>query len=374
MKIELYQGNEAVAYGALRAGVSFYGGYPITPSSEIAEVMARELPKRDGVFIQMEDEIASLAACIGARLAGRKSMTATSGPGFSLMQEHLGYAAMAEVPVVIIDAMRGGPSTGLPTRTSQGDIMQARWGTHGDHPVVVLMPSTVEEAFYFTVDAVNISERLRLPAVVLSDEILSHMREKVIIDREVEIWEKEPDIKPGERYFPFDDSNIYDAGLLPFGKGQRYHVTGLVHGKDGFPSNDPEVAKRNLERFKKKIEDNMELLTDVEYYKTDDAEILFVAGGTAARATKEIVDVLRDRGIKIGLFRPKIVWPFPGHELKKFDGKVSHVIVPELNQGQLIYEVERHFKTSLVFGLNRYDGELFTFDELLDGTLNIIKS
>ncbi len=374
MKIELYQGNEAVAYGALRAGVSFYGGYPITPSSEIAEVMARELPKRDGVFIQMEDEIASLAACIGARLAGRKSLTATSGPGFSLMQEHIGYAAMAEVPVVIVNAMRGGPSTGLPTRTSQGDIMQARWGTHGDHPVVALMPSTVEEAFYFTIDAVNISERLRLPAVVLSDEILSHMREKVVVDKEVEIWEKEPEIEPGQKYLPFDDSNIYGAGIVPFGRGHRYHVTGLVHGKDGFPSNNPEIAKKNMERFKKKIEDNIDLLTDIEFYQTEDAEILFVAGGTAARATKEVVDVLRARGIRIGLFRPKIVWPFPGHELKKFDGKVSHVIVPELNQGQLICEVERHFKTSRVSGLNRYDGELFTFNELLENTLNIIKS
>ena len=374
MKIELYQGNEAVAYGALRAGVSFYGGYPITPSSEIAEIMARELPKRDGVFIQMEDEISSLAACIGARIAGRKSMTATSGPGFSLMQEHVGYAAMAEVPVVIVDAMRGGPSTGLPTRTSQGDIMQARWGTHGDHAVVALMPSTVEEAFYLTIDAVNISERLRLPAVVLTDEILSHMREKVVVDREVEIWEREPEIKKGERYFPFDDDNVYGTGIIPFGKGQRYHITGLVHRKDGFPSNDPEVAKKNLDRFKKKIEDNIDLLTDVEFYNTDDAEILYVGVGTAARAVKEVVDVLRKRGIKIGLFRPKIVWPFPGHELKKFDGKVSHVIVPELNQGQLVQEVERHFKTSMVSRLNRYDGELFTFDELLNGTLNIIKS
>ncbi len=374
MKIELYQGNEAVAYGALRAGVSFYGGYPITPSSEIAEIMARELPKRDGVFIQMEDEISSLAACIGARIAGRKSMTATSGPGFSLMQEHVGYAAMAEVPVVIVDAMRGGPSTGLPTRTSQGDIMQARWGTHGDHAVVALMPSTVEEAFYLTIDAVNISERLRLPAVVLTDEILSHMREKVVVDREVEIWEREPEIKKGERYFPFDDDNVYGTGIIPFGKGQRYHITGLVHRKDGFPSNDPEVAKKNLDRFKKKIEDNIDLLTDIEFYNTDDAEVLYVGVGTAARAVKEVVDVLRKRGIKIGLFRPKIVWPFPGHELKKFDGKVSHVIVPELNQGQLVQEVERHFKTSMVSRLNRYDGELFTFDELLNGTLNIIKS
>jgi len=374
MKIELYQGNEAVAYGALRAGVSFYGGYPITPSSEIAEIMARELPKRDGVFIQMEDEISSLAACIGARIAGRKSMTATSGPGFSLMQEHVGYAAMAEVPVVIVDAMRGGPSTGLPTRTSQGDIMQARWGTHGDHAVVALMPSTVEEAFYLTIDAVNISERLRLPAVVLTDEILSHMREKVVVDREVEIWEREPEIKKGERYFPFDDDNVYGTGIIPFGKGQRYHITGLVHRKDGFPSNDPEVAKKNLDRFKKKIEDNIDLLTDIEFYNTDDAEVLYVGVGTAARAVKEVVNVLRKRGIKIGLFRPKIVWPFPGHELKKFDGKVSHVIVPELNQGQLVQEVERHFKTSMVSRLNRYDGELFTFDELLNGTLNIIKS
>lgn len=374
MKIELYQGNEAVAYGALRAGVSFYGGYPITPSSEIAEVMARELPKRDGVFIQMEDEIASLAACIGARLAGRKSMTATSGPGFSLMQEHLGYAAMAEVPVVIIDAMRGGPSTGMPTRTSQGDIMQARWGTHGDHPIVALMPSTVEEAFYFTIYAVNISERLRIPVVVLSDEILSHMREKVVVDREVEIWEREPKIKLGENYLPFDDKNNYEVGIVPFGRGHRYHITGLVHGKDGFPNNNPEVAKANLDRFLKKIEDNRELLTDVEYYKTEDAEILFVAVGTSGRATKEIVDILRSKGIKIGLFRPKIVWPFPGHELRKFDDKVSHVIVPELNQGQLIFEVERYFKVSKVYGLNRYDGELFTYNELLEGTLDIIRS
>ncbi len=372
MKIELYQGNEAIAYGGLRAGIRFYGGYPITPSSEIAEIMSRELPRLSGAFIQMEDEIGSLAACIGARLAGRKSMTATSGPGFSLMQEHLGYAAMTEVPVVIVDAMRGGPSTGLPTRTSQGDLLQARWGTHGDHAVVAVVPSSIEEAYYMTIDAVNISEKFRLPVVILADEILSHMREKVIVDRDIEIWDAKPELDSDNTYFPFDEQSVYGQGLVPFGEGHRYHLTGLVHGKDGFPTNNADMASKNLDRFVKKIEDNRRELTDVEYFETDDADVLFVAVGTAGRAVKEAVILLRKRGIKAGLFRPKILWPFPYEELRQFDDRVSSVIVAEMNQGQLIAEVERYMKKSPVSGINRYDGELFTVSELLTAAQKII--
>ena len=362
-KVELLQGNEACALAGIKGGIRFYGGYPITPSSEIAEVMSRELPKVGGVFIQMEDEIGGLAASIGARIAGKKAMTATSGPGYSLMQEHIGYAAMVEVPVLIVNAMRGGPSTGLPTKTSQGDLMQARWGTHGDHPAVALTPSSIQEVYDFTIKAINLAEYLRMPVSLLMDEVLSHLREKVRIPEKVELYEPKPVDLPPEAFFPFDNWNIYNAYIPPFGTGYRYHLTGLAHRKDGFPTNDPELIRINMDRFKKKIEDNLELLTDYEEYLVDDAEILIVAVGSVARAAKEAVEDLRDKGLKVGVFRPKILWPFP-RVLGSYEGKVGTVFVAEMNQGQLIYEVERYFKSAPVFPINRYDGELMSPDEI----------
>ncbi len=371
-KVELLQGNEACALSAIQAGVRFYGGYPITPSSEIAEVMSRELPKVGGIFIQMEDEIGGLAAAIGARIGGLKAMTATSGPGYSLMQEHIGYAVMAEVPVLIVNAMRGGPSTGLPTKTSQGDLMQARWGTHGDHCAVALTPCSIQEVYDFTIKAVNLSEYLRMPVTLLIDEVLAHLREKVHIPEEVEIYEPKPMEVSPESFLPFDNWTLYDAYIPPFGKGYRYHLTGLCHRKDGFPTNDPVLIRENMERFIRKIEDNIKLLTDYEEFMTEDAEVLIVAVGSVARAAKESVQDLRDEGIKVGLFRPKILWPFP-RDLAKFDGRVEAVFVAEMNQGQLIIEVERYFKKTPVYGINRYDGELMPPFEITEGIRESLK-
>ena len=368
MSVELLQGNEACALAAIRAGVRFYGGYPITPSSEIAEVMSRELPKVGGVFIQMEDEIGSLAACIGARLAGKKSMTATSGPGFSLMQEHLGYAAMAEVPVVIVNAMRGGPSTGLPTKTSQGDFMQARWGTHGDHPVIAIVPESVHEVYHLTIKAVNLSEMFRVPVVLLMDETLSHLREKVEIPEEIEVYEAKPIDLPPDKFLPFAEGTEKFVSLPPYGTGYRYHITGLAHGPDGFPTNDPEVIVKNMDRFLKKFEGAEDKVTDFETVNTDgELDILLVAAGSVARPCKEALNWAREQGIKVGLFRPRIIWPFPEKHLKEFDGKVKHVIVVEQNQGQLIHEVEKLFKKTPVHSVVRYDGELVTPFEVEEG-------
>ncbi len=367
MSVELLQGNEACALAGIRAGVRFYGGYPITPSSEIAEVMSKELPKVGGVFIQMEDEIGSLAACIGARLAGKKAMTATSGPGFSLMQEHLGYAAMAEVPVVIVNAMRGGPSTGLPTKTSQGDFMQARWGTHGDHPVIALVPESVNEVYHLTIKAVNLSEMFRVPAVLLMDETLSHLREKVEIPDEVEIYEAEHIEMKGDKFLPFAEGTERFVALPPYGSGLRYHITGLAHGEDGFPTNDPEVIKKNMDRFLKKFKGAEDKVTDFETINVDDIDILLVAAGSVARPCKEALIWAKKEGLKVGLFRPRIIWPFPEKHLKEFDGKVEHVIVVEQNQGQLVHEVEKIFKKSKVHSVTRYDGELITPEEVENG-------
>lgn len=365
MAIELLQGNEAAAIGAIKAGVRFYGGYPITPSSEIAEVMAKELPKVGGIFIQFEDEIASLAACIGARLGGLKSMTATSGPGFSLMQEHLGFAAMAEVPVLIVNSMRGGPSTGAPTMPMQGDVMQSRWGTHGDHPVVVLAPASVQEVFDLVVEGVNISEYLRVPVVLLTDEITSHMREKINIPddvKEVELVRVEP-----KDFLPFMDGQEYGFYLLPFGEGKRYHITGLFHGPDGFPTNKNELMKWKLERFQVKMQKASEISEEaVEFYGEAEGDVFFVAYGIVSRAVKEVVDRLNEKGIKAGLLRPKILWPEPQKAISALRERAKKVILPEMNMGQYVHVVSEILGPGKVFPLNRYDCELFEPDDIFN--------
>lgn len=358
MRVELLQGNEAAALAAIRAGVRFYGGYPITPSSEIAEVMSRELPKVSGVFIQFEDEIASLAACIGARLGGLKAMTATSGPGFSLMQEHLGFAAMTEVPVIIVNAMRGGPSTGAPTMPMQGDVMQARWGTHGDHPIVALIPHSVQEIFDLMILGVNISELIRVPVLVLTDEILSHMREKVFIPEQIDLVE--PAKLDPKEFLPFLDGREINSYLMPFGEGKRYHITGLFHGPDGFPTNKNELMKWKLDRFQVKMDKAKEFSNEnVEFYGDREGEIFFVAYGTVARAVKEVIDALNNEGIKSGLLRPKILWPVPVEQIKSLKNSAKKVIVPEMNMGQYVHVVKELLGDDMVIPLNRYDCELF---------------
>ncbi|GBE24991.1 2-oxoglutarate oxidoreductase subunit KorA [bacterium BMS3Bbin02] len=364
---QLLQGNEACVKGALAAGCSFYGGYPITPSSEIAEQMVRLLPKHGGVFIQMEDEIASLASVIGASLAGSKAMTATSGPGFSLMQEHIGYATMTEVPCVIVNVMRGGPSTGLPTSPSQGDVMQARWGTHGDHPAIVLAPASVGEVFDLTVKAFNLAERFRTPVILLYDEVIGHTRESVVLPESVDVIDRtQPTVEPAD-FWPKDAAPAGVPPMPAFGDGYRFHVTGLIHDHRGFPTTDGDIAEALITRLHDKIEENLDEVTDVETFMMDDAELAIFAYGIVGRSAHEAVLRAREAGIKAGLVRPLTIWPFPAAEVAAAARQVDTMIVAEMNLGQLIGEVERVAagETKIVSYL-RVDGEPITPTVLLD--------
>ncbi len=367
MAVELLSGNEACAIGAIRAGVRFFAGYPITPSTEIAEYLARELPRLGGTFIQMEDEIASICCMNGATAAGLKAMTATSGPGFSLMQEGIGYSVMAELPCTIVDVMRGGPATGTPTRTAQADVMQARHGTHGDHPVVALCPWSVRECFDLTVEAVNISERLRIPVIVLMDEIVGHMRERVELPAAVKLWEPVNPKKPREDYYHYDDTNNYDSRIASFGEGYRVHLTGLTHRKDGFPTDVPEIIKWNLDRLDRKIADNHSWLWDVSYEDLG-AETVIVTYGSAARsAVAAKREFERKAGRRVGLVRLRMVWPFPQLRLQSLLKSARRVVVPEMNQGQLCRPIERTVSRDVpVVPVLRYDGEMLTPEEIIE--------
>lgn len=359
------QGNQACALGAIKAGCRFFAGYPITPSSEVAEAMARELPKVGGTFIQMEDEIASMGAVVGASMGGVKSMTATSGPGFSLKQENLGYACGAEVPCVIVNVMRGGPSTGMPTRPSQGDIMQARWGTHGDHAIIVLAPASVSEAYSETIRAVNLSERLRVPVIVLLDEVIGHLVETVDLEdagEGPEVWRSWAE-GPAEGFEPYAVTDDLVPPMPYPGDGYRTHTTGLTHAPSGFPTQNPGLAEAAMRRTTDKLVHHRRLIESYRTQDADDADLLIVAIGISARAARQSVRDLRAEGIKAGLFRPVTLWPFPEQALREAVAKsgAKAVIVPEMNQGQLVLEVERLLagKTQIV-PLNRIDGEAIT--------------
>lgn len=365
---KLMQGNEACTLGALAAGLDFYAGYPITPSTEIAELCSEELPKIGGKFIQMEDEIGSIAAIIGASLTGRKAMTATSGPGFSLMQENLGYASLTEVPIVIINVQRVGPSTGMPTSLAQGDVMQARWGTHGDHPVVVLAPGNVKECFELTVKAFNIAEDYRVPVIVLSDEVIGHMREKVVLPdpKDITVSRRAAPSSPGG-YLPYKaDADGGVPLMAPFGAGYRYHVTGLFHDETGFPSNRSDVADTLLRRLQRKVEKAEPAIRDYFTESVDDCDVLVVAFGSSAMSALSAVRQARAKGVKAGLFRPKTIWPFPEEPLSRLASRVKRVIVPEMNLGQLILEIERIVAgRAPVEHLGKVNGELFRPEEVL---------
>jgi len=340
---ELLQGNQACARAAVAAGCRFYAGYPITPSSEIAETMAGLLPPLGGVFVQMEDEIASMGAILGASLAGRKAMTASSGPGFSLMQEHIGYAAYTEIPCVIVDVMRAGPSTGLPTSPAQGDLMQARWGTHGDHPVIVLVPWSVAEVYEETVRAFNLSERYRTPVILLYDEVIGHVRERVTLPglESLTVVERaRPDCRP-DAYRPYAANGTGVPALAAFGSGYRFHVTGLAHDERGYPTQDGAAVARLQERLHAKLEGAREDIVSWEAVEVEDAETLVVAFGISARAARQAVRIARGRGERLGLFRPRTLWPFPDRELRELAGGVGAVVVAEMNMGQMLHEVER---------------------------------
>lgn len=368
-RILLLQGNQAVVEGAIAAGCKFFGGYPITPSTEIAEDLAKKLPKIGGKFIQMEDEIASIGAVIGASLTGKKVMTATSGPGFSLKQELLGYACIAEIPIVIVNVQRVGPSTGQPTSPSQGDIMQARWGTHGDHWLIALTPGSVPECFELTIRAYALSEKYRVPVILLMDEVIGHMREKIELpDNYDEIPQperKQPTCKPEDFKAYATDESLVPA-MPPFGSGYRWHVTGLVHDETGFPKGTPAATVESTNRLHDKLYNHLDDIVEVENFKMDDAEYAIVAFGGAARAVYEAVNMARAEGIKVGLVRPITIWPFAEKQMKALATKVKHIMVHELNYGQYVEEVQRVVAGKVpVTSYGVYNNEPATPDELL---------
>ncbi len=368
-RIAFIQGNEAMAHGAFAAGAKFYAGYPITPSSEVAEMAARHLPELGGVFIQMEDEIGSIGAMLGASMAGLKSFTATSGPGFSLMQENLGVGIMAEVPCVIINVQRSGPSTGLATKPAQGDVMQARWGTHGEHAIIALSPVSVQECFDLTVQAFNFSEKYRTPVVVLADEIVGHLREKVVLrdPEELEIWERKRPTGDPAQYLPYQPD---EDGIPPMGDiGSEYiqHSNGSMHDATGFPNSSPDNADRIIRRLYDKIEGKKDEIVITKDWDTEDADILLIAYGCSARSAREAVEQSRQGNRKVGLLQLTTIWPFPAQEVQKCISRVKAVIVPELNLGQLIGEIQKLSCNSVpVVGVNKVNGEMITPREILD--------
>ena len=338
------QGNEACAEGAIAAGVRFFAGYPITPSTEVAETMAKLLPKVGGKFVQMEDEIASMGAILGASLAGQKAMDATSGPGFSLKQELIGYAACAEIPCVLVNVQRVGPSTGQPTAPSQGDVMQTRWGTHGDHPVIALSPWSVRETYDATVMAVNYAERFRTPVVLLMDEVVGHLREKVELPEasELELYPRRaPKKTRAEGYQPFAPDEDLVPNVADFGTGYRIHVTGLIHDDTGFPVGSPEVTEKSIQRLHEKIARVGEEIIHTEEYFMDDAEYAVVSFGGTARTAYEAVQNARKKGQKVGLLRLMTIWPFADKAIERLAAKVKGIMVAELNYGQVVHEVRR---------------------------------
>lgn len=369
-KVLLLQGNQAVVEGAIAAGVKFFAGYPITPSTEVAESLAEKLPKNGGKFIQMEDEIASMGAVIGASLTGKKVMTATSGPGFSLKQELIGYACAAEIPLVIVNVQRVGPSTGQPTSPSQGDVMQARWGTHGDHWLIALTPASVPECFELTLRAYALSEKYRVPVILLMDEVIGHMREKIELPDDYSDFpqaeRKQPDCAPEDFKAYATDESLVPA-MPAFGSGYRWHVTGLVHDETGFPKGTPAATLAAANRQRAKLENNLDDIVQVENYRMEDADFTVVAFGGAARTAYETVDMARAEGLKVGLVRPVTIWPFAEAQMKELAGRVKGILVHELNCGQYVHEVERAVNGKVPVSLYaKYDNEPATPAQLLE--------
>ncbi len=358
------QGNQACVEGALYAGLNFFAGYPITPSTEIAENLSRRLPQNGGKFIQMEDEIGSICAIIGSSLSGGKVMTATSGPGFSLMQEGLGYAIMAEIPCVIVDVQRGGPSTGLPTHASQSDVAQARWGTHGDYSIVVLTASNAQDVFEMTVEGFNIAETYRTPVILLFDEVVAHLRERLDIPASGEIpivqrlWTSVPENINYHPYLPREDGRL---PMSVFGGMHRYNVTGLVHDMWGFPSEDPEIVNQLSHHLIDKIENEAHKLARYKVFYVDDAETLLVSYGCSARSARQVVEDGRSRGEHIGLLELQTLWPFPTSVVSDLCDEARRVLVVEMNMGQVTAMVRASVrKPDQVFLANRTDGQFIT--------------
>jgi 2-oxoglutarate ferredoxin oxidoreductase subunit alpha len=363
-KIKFVQGNEACVEGAIYAGIDFYAGYPITPSTEIAELLSGRLPQKGGKFIQMEDEIASMCAIIGASLTGHKVMTATSGPGFSLKQEAIGYACMAEIPCVIVNVQRGGPSTGNPTHVAQGDINQARWGTHGDHNIIALTASNHQDVFAMTVHAFNMAETYRTPVILLFDEVVGHMREKLVIPEEGEIelvgrlrtsLRKGVDYRP---YLPREDGRL---PMSDFGAEHRYNVTGLFHDMWGFPSSNPKIVNELLRHLIDKIDINSSTITRYKEHYLEGAEYVLVSYGSSARSAIHMAKNRREKGEKIGVLELQSIWPFPSELVREKCSGTKAVVVVEMNMGQVLTQVKAAVdKPEKVFLANRVDGKLIT--------------
>ena len=374
--IVFWQGNEVIAQAAIAAGCRFFAGYPITPSSEIAAVMAERLPEVGGCFIQMEDEIAAMGAIIGASLTGKKSLTATSGPGFSLKMEHIGYACIAEVPCVVVNVMRGGPSTGLPTALGQADVMQAKWGTHGDHATIALAPAFHREIYLDTIKCFNLSEKYRVPTMLMIDEVLGHMSEGMRIPdpSEYEIIDRIKPTVPPEEYNPYDTQFGDVPPMASYFEGYRFHVTGLNHGANGFPTTVPEICHRDEIRMIDKVMKDADILAEYEGYLLEDAEIIVYAFGSTARGARMAVDQARKAGIKAGLFRAITLWPFPERAIHDLAQRVKAFVVAEVNLGQMIFEVERSaHKDMPIVGVNKTGGVPIPPYEILEKIKEVSK-
>jgi len=341
--IHFLSGNYACVEGAIAAGCRFYAGYPITPSNEIAERMSVRLPQVGGVYIQMEDELASMAALVGASWGGAKPMTATSGPGFSLMQENIGLAAMMETPCVVVDVMRGSPSTGLPTAVGQADVMQARWGSHGDYEIIALSPSSPQESFDFTIKAFNLAERWRVPVIVLLDEVVGHMWERVVIPPKEEIrlvFRKRP-TKPREEFLPYKADKDLVPEMPIAGEGYRFHTTGLTHNIKGYPDTTARAQALLVRRLVDKIRKNAEKIIDIEEQYIEDAEVILISYGISYRVCQYVLDKVRSDGLKVGIIKLNTIWPFPERRIQELAKQIRAFIVVEINLGQIVFEVER---------------------------------
>ena len=373
---KIMTGNEACTLGALAAGMNFFAGYPITPATEIAELASELLPKYGGKYMQMEDELASMAAVIGASAAGAKAMTATSGPGVSLMQENLGYGMSSEIPCVLVDVMRQGPCQGAPTSPAQGDFMQARWGTHGDHPVIVLVPSSVSEVYTEIIRAFNLAERFRTPVFLLSDATLAHMSEKVCIPDPSELTivnRKKPECDPAD-YLPFHQADNEVAPMATFGDGYRWFVSGIIHDDTGFPApNDPVQIQQAVDHLLGKISSHISEIESYEEYLTEDAEIIMLSAGLVSRCAKSAVDAARREGIKAGLFRPITLWPFPEERFSQLCSKAKVVMTCEMSEGQLS-EVAAKFtdRSQKLVSVTQSSGAMIMEDKILKAIKEVI--
>lgn len=371
--VRFIQGNAACAEGAFLAGARFYAGYPITPSSEIAAIASKELPALGGVYMQMEDELGSMAAIIGASLSGVKSFTATSGPGFSLMQENLGMALMAEVPCVIINVQRFGPSTGLATKPAQGDVMQCRWGTHGDHAIIVLSPSTVQECFDLTVEAFNLSERFRTPVILLSDEVVGHMREKVIIRtrEELSLVERKKPQGKVEDYRPYQEDEDGVPPMASYGDPYIFHASSSMHDETGFPNNTPENAARVVARLINKIEVGKQEIIRTSEEMVEDMDYLLIAYGATYRSAQEAVYQGREKGLRLGALKLTTLWPFPEEKIRNLSTRVKKVFVPEMNYGQVYGEIIKIVDRERVRGIQVVNSEMITPFQILEKVMEV---